>query len=89
MAFINYVNAISNKKIKSEFLDRYLKCLIFNNNNISTFMDSLFVLRIFNTLLSNIAIEIKVEIDKKIYNKIFIDDFKIQSRLLKFIYYTR
>ena len=88
-AFYNYVNVLTNKKIKSAFLDRYLNCLIFNNNNISTFMDSLFVMRTFNFLLSNIAIEIMVEIDKKIYNKMFIDDFNIQSRLLKFIYYTR
>jgi len=87
-AFYNYVNVLTNKKMKSTISDRYLDCLIFNDNN-NTFLDSLFVVRTFNFLLSNIAIEIMVEIDRKIYNKMFFNDFKIQSRLLKFFYNHR
>ena len=84
-AFYNYANAISNMKIKSTISDRFLDCLIFNNNN-NKFMDYLFVIRFFNYLFSNIAIEIMVDIDKKIYNKMFFDDFKIKSPLLKILY---
>ena len=81
------MNVLTNIKMKSTISDRYLDCLIFNDNN--TFLDSLFVVRTFNFLLSNIAIDIMVEIDRKIYNKMFFNDFKIQSSLLKFFYNHR